>query len=73
MLKFMNLFLLIFSSVIVFAQKKSPDPKKYAATITADDLSKHLYIVAGAEMEGRETASEGQRKAAMYIQNQFTS
>jgi len=73
MLKIMNLFLLIFSSVIVFAQKKAPNPKKYAATITAEDLSKHLYILAGPEMEGRETATEGQRKAAMYIQNHFAS
>lgn len=59
-----------------FAQKKAskiPDPKKFAATITAEDLSKHLYIVAGKEMEGRETATEGQRKAAAYIENHFKS
>ncbi|MEY5046572.1 MAG: hypothetical protein RL713_1797, partial [Bacteroidota bacterium] len=52
---------------------KIPDPKKYAATITTEDLSKHLYIVAGAEMEGRETATEGQRKAAAYIEQHFKS
>src|SRR5262249_39574498 len=34
---------------------------------------KHLYIVAGREMEGRETATEGQRKAAAYIETQFRS
>jgi hypothetical protein len=58
------------------AQKKKAtvaDPKKYAASITQEDLSKHLYIVAGAEMEGRETATEGQRKAAAYIENHFKS
>ncbi|WP_315816549.1 hypothetical protein [Paraflavitalea speifideaquila] len=27
--------------------------------------------MAGAEMEGRETATEGQRKAAAYIENYF--
>lgn len=51
--------------------KKSPDPAKYAASITTEDLSRHLYIVAGKEMEGRETATEGQRKAAAYIEEQF--
>ena len=48
-----------------------PNPQPYAKTITADDLKKHLYIVAGREMEGRETATEGQRKAAAYIENRF--
>lgn len=46
-------------------------PETYAKTITAADLKQHLYIVAGAEMQGRETASEGQRKAAGYIETQF--
>lgn len=55
------------------AQKKAADPKTYAASITTDDLKKHLYIIAGKEMEGRETATEGQRKAAAYIENHFKS
>ena len=50
---------------------KPADPKPFAASISADDLRKHLFVVAGAEMEGRETASEGQRKAAAYIEQQF--
>lgn len=53
--------------------QKIADPKPFAASITAADLKKHLYIVAGAEMEGRETATEGQRKAASYIENHFKS
>ncbi len=44
---------------------------KYASTITVQDLNKHLSIIAGADMEGRETATEGQRKAATYIESQF--
>ncbi|MEP7144973.1 MAG: M28 family peptidase [Ferruginibacter sp.] len=44
---------------------------KYAATITAGDLKKQLTIIAGDEMEGRETGTEGQRKAAAYIEDQF--
>jgi hypothetical protein len=51
--------------------QKIADPKPFATTITPDDLKKHLYIVAGKEMQGRETATEGQRKAAAYIENQF--
>lgn len=51
--------------------QKSPNPKRYAQTITGQDLKKHLYIVAGEEMQGRETATEGQRKAAAYIENEF--
>jgi hypothetical protein len=47
--------------------------KKFAETITANDLKTHLYIIAGPEMEGRETGKEGQRKAAAYIENHFKS
>jgi hypothetical protein len=56
---------------LVAAAQKPANPKPYAATITAADLKKHLYIVASKEMEGRETATEGQRKAAVYIQDHF--
>lgn len=44
---------------------------KYAESITQAGLKKQLTIVASAEMEGRETGTEGQRKAAAYIQSQF--
>ena len=44
---------------------------KYGALITGNELNKHLSIIAGAEMEGRETGTEGQRKAAAYIEAQF--
>lgn len=53
--------------------QKMPDPRPFAKTITAEDLKKHLFIVAGADFEGRETATEGQRKAAAYIDNDFRS
>src|SRR5687768_4413927 len=58
------------SATIAVAQQ---NPEKYAASITAEDLKKHLTIVAGAEMEGRETATEGQKKAAAYIETYFRS
>lgn len=46
---------------------------KYAATITPEDLKKHLSILASDEYEGRETAMPGQKKAAAYIENHFKS
>ena len=46
---------------------------KYGNQISGADLKKHLTIIASDEMDGRETGTEGQRKAAVYIQNQFLS
>lgn len=56
---------------VLFAQ--SDEAQKYANTITSNDLKKHLTIIAGDAMEGRETATEGQRKAADYLATQFNS
>ena len=53
--------------------QKIPDPRPFAKTITAEDLKRHLYIVASADFAGRETATEGQHKAAAYIENHFKS
>ncbi len=61
--------------VVLIAQTK-PALKEaviYAETITANDLKTHLSVLAGPDMEGRETATEGQRKAASYIANHFKS
>lgn len=44
---------------------------KFAQTITQDDLKDLLYIVASEQMQGRETGTEGQRRAAIYLQSQF--
>lgn len=60
---------LLFYISISFAQKNNPE--KFAATITISDLHKHLAVIAGEEMEGRETGTEGQRKAAAYIKGFF--
>ncbi|MBX2930931.1 MAG: M28 family peptidase [Chitinophagaceae bacterium] len=51
--------------------QKNNDAAKFATTITQQDLKQQLSIIASAEMEGRETATEGQRKAAAYIEEQF--
>ena len=66
------LLVLTLSTLNSFAQKKGK-PEDFAKTITSADLKKHLYVVAGAEMEGRETATPGQKKAAAYIESQFRS
>ena len=47
------------------------DAAKYAALITQKGLKEKLTIVASAEMEGRETATPGQKKAAAYIEGLF--
>src|SRR5262245_40462998 len=69
--------ILLLPAMAAVAQKKvtqkQNDPTPFAKTITPDDLKKHLYIVASKEMEGRETAMPGQKKAAAYIENQFKS
>ena len=44
---------------------------KYASTVTAADLSKHLTILASDEYEGRNTGERGQKMAAEYIAREF--
>ncbi|MFD2909313.1 M28 family metallopeptidase [Flavobacterium ardleyense] len=43
----------------------------YLNTITAPELSKHLYIVAGDDMEGRNTGEPGQKKAGKYLIEEY--
>jgi hypothetical protein len=65
------LILLLFGSTLQGFAQKAAKPEPYAKTITAADAKKHLYILASPEMEGRETGTEGQRKAAAYIEAYF--
>ena len=44
---------------------------QYGKDITAKDLNMHLSILASDEFEGRETGTDGQRKAAAYIEEQI--
>ncbi len=44
---------------------------KYANTITAEDLKKHLTIIASDDFEGRETGEEGNLKASKYLARQL--
>ncbi len=73
--------LLLFSCAAVFlaapAFAQAPDTtdyaRRYAATITAPDLEKHLRVLASDAYEGRETGQKGQKMAAEYIAKQFAA
>lgn len=43
--------------------------EKFANTITAKDLRKHLYKYASDEFAGRDTGQKGQKKAVDYLKN----
>jgi len=51
--------------------KDNTDPTKYMNLISEKDLKTMLYVVASDEMEGRETGSKGQKKAGLYIIEQY--
>ena len=74
MKKISLLGLLIVLSSSCTSQKISTvatEPTKYMNTITAEELKTHLYIVASDEMQGRETGSAGQKKAGVYLIDQY--
>ena len=41
--------------------------EKYGSLISSKELNAHLSIIASDGFEGRETGTEGQRKAAAYL------
>lgn len=62
--------LIIFSfSSFLIAKEKDSLAVRYANTITKEDLSKHLHVLASDEYGGRETGKESLGKAAQYIRN----
>lgn len=70
MMKKLLLICLPFVATVALAQRDE-NAAKYAALITPKALKEKLTILAGADMEGRETASPGQKKAAAWIEDQF--
>lgn len=71
-MKKLLLLCLPFATTIALAQQ-TEDVQKFAALITQQALQEKLTIIASAGMEGRETASPGQKKAAAYLEAQFRS
>nr|MBP6358886.1 hypothetical protein [Sediminibacterium sp.] len=57
-------------STLAIAQK-AEDLTKFGKVITVNGLKDKLTILASAEMEGRETATPGQKRAAAYIESEF--
>ncbi len=53
------------------AAQTEADVVKYMKTITDSELKSHLTIVASDEMEGRETGTDGQKKAGKYLIDQY--
>ena len=47
--------------------------QKYMNTITSNELKTHLTVISSDEMEGRDTGSKGQKKAGLYLINQYKS
>lgn len=74
-MKKLNLLLLCLTAgcVVTFAQEVDSLALRYAGEIKAEDLKEHLYIIASDEYEGRETGKKGQKMAAEYIANHFSS
>jgi len=67
------LFTLVIWGGVLMGQspKPAPGPEVFAETITVDDLKTYLNTLASDAMEGRETGTEGQHKAAEYIAGLF--
>ena len=57
-------------TTVAMAQKETPNVK-FGNLITTQALKEKLSVLASADMEGRETATPGQKKAAAYIEDQF--
>ena len=73
MKKITLLLIALLPLLVVIAQKKNKTMEKFGNSISAADLKKHLYIVASADMEGRDTPSPGLEKAGNYIEEYFKS
>ena len=62
---------ILFSTSFAWAQKKDKTAMDFSTIISAAELKKQLYVIAGPEMEGRNTPSAGLKKAAAYLETEF--
>ncbi|WP_375579414.1 M28 family peptidase [Marivirga tractuosa] len=70
---FSTLMMSLLAASLLSAQVMEKQARKYAKTITDDDLTRHLTLLASDSLEGRETGKKGQKMAAEYIKNHFES
>ncbi|WKV13566.1 M28 family peptidase [Marivirga harenae] len=70
---FSTLTMSLLAVTLLSAQVMEKQAKKYAKTITDEDLTRHLTLLASDSLEGRETGKKGQKIAAEYIKNHFES
>jgi hypothetical protein len=70
---FSTLAMSLLAVSLLSAQVMEKQARKYAKTITDDDLTRHLTLLASDSLEGRETGKKGQKMAAEYIKNHFES
>ena len=69
-----KLFLLILVSLFsINSNSQLQKAKKFAKTITADELKEHLYVYASDEFEGRKPGTAGGEKTKNYIADHFES
>ena len=54
-------------------ENTSSDPTFYANTITLNELKENLYTFASDAYEGRNTGEEGQKKAAEFLKQHYSS
>lgn len=59
------------SEAVLGLEEKEMTATTFANTIKAAEMKTHLTVLASDELEGRETGTEGQRKAADYIAGEF--
>jgi hypothetical protein len=64
--------ILLLGTVIADAQLADP-AAQIANSIQASSIKEHVYFLASDELQGRETGTEGNKKAADYIAAQFAS
>lgn len=55
---------------LVYARSQTTD---FASQISSDSIHSYLTILTSDSLEGRETGQPGQKKAALYIENQYRS
>ncbi len=67
----MSILVFVFAGTALFAQPNLKQASRFAKSITAGEMHRHLSVIAGPEMEGRETGTRGEHRAAEYLVSQL--